>query len=291
MASLKLLPIILEYSLEHYNLTRAVIHSMLKPFKLSSFTESLNKDCLLVATGARLAALIDVQLTHNQINSLLAQITAANKAVYDNLFIFSIQYNETIIASYLLNCNSEVGYKNSIETLTLVDISSNSAILINSKHKQQDFAVHRDKLQFILRVLFEKVDSCSSKVHSVNIDLIELGVGISFLPTLTGFLLQYPVIYTFNCVESNAIPHYNALAMVDLQVISYQAKLDQSAIPITSFSVPKDLLLADSTLQQLLDDNQLQFAGRFGAAHLSEPNLLHSFDCQKEVVRLSQVVL
>ena len=223
------------------------LHRTLKKHKLASFTSVLLRDALAIALGVKPAALLDFHLPPSVLELTLQRILTTDAQLFAPLVLVTLTHHAGTSAVFMLHRPSFLS--NSplhASTAQLVDVSP-------SLHEPQ-------LLKSVAAALV------SDQLHSFSSSLstaLDTNVSVSHLtlpspsavcmPTLCGWLLSYPLLYTFP--SSPTVPPTNCLSnqplvlfTVQLHPTAHLTSLSASfagqsgCVPLQSFSVPTALL-------------------------------------------------
>ena len=218
----------------------------LKQHKLATFTNQLLRDALTVALGVKQAALLDFHLPTPVLELVLQRIHANNTQLFAPLVLLTVT-SSADNAVFVLHRPSFLSPSQlQPPSVPLVDISPSlpSPQLLTCTTAAQ----MTDQLHAFTSSLSTVLEADAAVSHLV----LQAPPSVC-LPTLCGWLLAYPVLYTFP--SSTAVPSSNALSdqpltlfAVSLHPTTLLSGLSPSfaseagRVLLQSFSVPTGLL-------------------------------------------------
>jgi len=222
------------------------LHRTLKQHKLASFTHRLLRDALTVALGMKSAALLDFHLPPPVLERVLQRIHATDAQLFTPLVLLTL-FTPTDTSVFMLHRPSFLhDSRLQASAVPLVDISPS---LANPRLLTSETAASMiDQLHSFNSMLITALEADTSLSHLTLHSPPSL-----CLPTLCGWLLSYPLLYTFpstfdvpstNCLSNQPLTvftlslHPTAL----LSRLSPPFASESGCVLLQSFSVPSRLL-------------------------------------------------
>ncbi|ORZ18504.1 hypothetical protein BCR42DRAFT_449684 [Absidia repens] len=262
--------------MQHHVLSTVKIcfkHTKLSSSVLSALAQSL----CFVALGFRASQLIDYHLTPTQANILITKLKQHENCRSLVLLQFSDRYTfichrQRLRTHYLEYINGFTGY--------YVDVQGTIPCKMNGAPE--------DMNRFMMQELGPYLESQASNDN----DALMVPTLPCFMVCLTGWLLEYPVIYVCHQVDEimdEWEPRLNCLGNHPLEWIKLQINCQQQQHPLLSFTYPTQLFSDKKEQKELLEQVQMKFCQRVANPCASSPAM--ELIVTQETVSLDRVAL
>ena len=241
---------------------------LLRSHSLASFSHALTRDVVFVATGTRRAVLLDWSLPFAALDNFLTLCFDCHP-LFSPLRLLCVSTPSSLDpAVFLINSPTFLQAGVSAPVLVDIDPSLPGPRLLPSPSS--------DALIAELRLCLSRV---SAQLSSSPCQRLDISVPSSLpLPTLCGFLLSYPVVYTFSSAlgpDPAPLPQTNSLSSHPLRLHSVYVHPTthlQSLCP--SLALPSHLCLSYTVPRDVVDDGQAQWT-----TPALDPHLFSHFSC------------
>ena len=224
------------------------LHRTLRQHKLGTFTHPLLRDAVTVALGAKPAAMLDFYLPPPVLEQVFQRMHTTNQPFLSSLALVTLTSSSTDSAVYLLHRPSFTSAKRlHCAPAPLVDISpALSAPRLLTVDAAASVLEELQRFASSLSAALEAADPSTS--HATLRSPPDLCA-----PTLCGWLLSYPVLYTFpaalevpstNCLSSQPLALFTTRLHPTPRLVQQCASFasDTGSVALQSFSVPSSLL-------------------------------------------------